>query len=379
MRFVHVYRSTAFMVALVSLAACGDSSSGDGGGGPPLDFGAVAAEVQAFVDEKPTVDGAGIVIVHRDRGVLYEQSFGAFTNDRVYLLASSSKMITAGVLMRLDDQGVLDVDAPIADILPWPGVDPSLTTAQLLSNSSGLVGLQPNPTYAPYLCQFVYQGSLQRCAQQILTTTADDDLVVPPDTTYRYGGAQWQVAGAVAEVASGKSWAQLVDETYVQPCGTTKLGYNNHFVQFLGSQTGYPEGFQGDPANLLPTDNPNMEGGAYATTSDYAKLLLMHLREGECENGRVLSPEAVRRTHTDRIVTYGGSTGLGFEGYGFGWWVDRDRPSLVIDPGAYGAYAWLDEERGYGVFFALEVNTTIGAELFARLLPITDAIFDTGS
>ena len=368
------------LVLLLAVAsACGDG--GGGSGGPPsYDFAAVAGEAQSFVDEKQAIDGVGIAIVQRDRGVVYQASFGAFTDDRVYLLASSSKMITAGVLLRLADQGLLDLDRPVADVVPWRLSNPEITPAQLISNSSGLVGLQPNPTYAPYLCQFVYNsGSLQECGERIFTTTADDADVLPPDTTYRYGGAQWQVAGAVAEVASGKSWADLVRETYVEPCDVPTLGYNNHFVQFLGAQGTYPVEFAGDPATLLPTTNPNMEGGAYVTVGDYAKLLLMHLRGGECDGGRVLSEAAVRRMHTDRIATYGGVTGTGFEGYGFGWWVDRDQPSLIIDPGAYGAYAWLDEERGYGVFFALEANTGVGTELFVRLLPLVTAAIDAGA
>jgi CubicO group peptidase (beta-lactamase class C family) len=364
-----------FVLAFAS--ACG---GGGGDGPPPYDFAAVAGEVQSFVDEKPAIDGVGIAIVQRDRGVVHQQSFGTFTDERVYLLASSSKMVTAGVLLRLADQGLLDLDRPVAQVVPWRVANPEITPAQLISNSSGLVGLQPNPSYAPYLCQFVYNsGSLQECGERIFTGTGDDADVIPPDTAYRYGGAQWQVAGALAEIASGKSWDELVRETYVEPCDVPSLGYNNHFVQFLGAQGAYPFEFAGDPANLRPTTNPNMEGGAYAAVGDYAKLLLMHLRGGECDDGRVLSEAAVRRMHTDRIAGYGGSTGTGFEGYGFGWWVDRDQPSLIIDPGAYGAYAWLDEERGYGVFFALEANTGLGTELFVRLVPLIAAAIDAGA
>jgi CubicO group peptidase (beta-lactamase class C family) len=373
-------RSSALAVSLLvmTLSACGNGSSG--GGQPSYDFTAVAQEVQAFNDERPAIGGVGIAIVQRERGVVWQQSFGAFSDDRVYLLASSSKSITAGVLMRLADQGLLDLDRPVADVVPWMRANPEITPAQLISNSSGLVGLRPNPSYPPYLCQFVYNsGTLQECGERIFTSTADDEDVVPPDTEYRYGGAQWQVAGALAEIASGKSWHDLIRETYVEPCGVPSLAYNNHFVQFPGAQLGYPMGFAGDPSNLRPTDNPNMEGGAYIDVGDYAKLLLMHLRGGECDGGRVLSEAAVRRMHTDRIAAYGGTTGTALEGYGFGWWVDRDRPSLVVDPGAYGAYAWLDDERGYGVFFALEADTGIGTELFVRLAPLVAAAIDAGA
>jgi len=374
-------RSVLQLLLLLGFAAgCGNGGGGGGDESPPYDFAAVAGEVQAFVDEKTAVDGVGIAIVQRDRGIVYQQSFGGFTDDRVYLLASSSKMITAGVLLRLADQGLLDLDRPVAEFVPWPMANPAITPAQLISNSSGLVGLGSNPSYTPYLCQFVYNsGSLQECGERIFTGSDDDADVIAPDTTYRYGGGQWQVAGALAEIASGKSWDELVRATYVEPCDVPTLGYNNHFVQPLATQGSYPSEFAGDPANLLPTTNPNMEGGAYIAVGDYAKLLLMHLRGGECDGGRVLSEAAVRRMHEDRIAAYGGFTGTAFEGYGFGWWVDRDQPSLIVDPGAYGAYAWLDEERGYGVFFALEVNSAVGTELFVRLLPLVSAAIDAGA
>ena len=97
--------------------------------------------------------------------------------------------------------------------------NPAITPAQLLSNSSGLVGLLPEPAYAPYGCQFFVMGSLRDCARSIFNSSLDDVDVVAPDTEFRYGGAQWQVAGAVAEAAAGKPWSQLIEEIYVRPCG----------------------------------------------------------------------------------------------------------------------------------------------------------------
>ena len=55
-------------------------------------------------------------------------------------------------------EGLLDLDRPVAQIVPWLAANPGITPAQLISNSSGLVGLGPNPSYPPYLCQFVYNS-----------------------------------------------------------------------------------------------------------------------------------------------------------------------------------------------------------------------------
>jgi CubicO group peptidase (beta-lactamase class C family) len=345
---------------------------GNGAPSAIYDFTAVESEIETFIGQYAAIEGVGAIFVHRRDGVIFEKGLGAFSKDRIYLIASSSKMVTAGVLMRLADDGLLDMDEPIVDVVGWGNHNPTVTPAQLVSNSSGLVGLF-DPQVPDYVCQYFYAGTLQACGQSIFTTPQDDVQVTPPDTVFRYGGGQWQLAGAVAEVVSGKTWHELIAETYNQPCGLESLAYNNHFLQLAGLFS-YPLAFNSDPGTLMPTANPNGEGGAYTTTSDYGKLLLMHLRGGLCEGERVLSTASVDRMHADRILEeYGGSTGGPFAGYGFGWWIDRSDPGLIADPGAYGAYPWLDLERDYAGLILIEADALLGQQLFNRLLPLVRA------
>ena len=343
-------------------------------------FTEVATAIDGFVTREG-LNGAALVVVERNggadgSGVVWQHYTGAFGPDRPSLIASSSKMLTAGVLLRLQDKGLIDLDAPVADAVPWGSSNPSLTVAQLLSNSSGLPGLVDGPMYAPYLCQYLPTGTLTDCGRTIFTSTDDDALVVPPDTRFRYGGGQWQVAGAVAEAVSNKSWAELIDETYVEPCGVRSLAFNNHFAQ-ITSPTGpfsYPTEFDGDPSVLAPTDNPNMEGGAYVTPLDYAALLRMHLRGGRCGKTRVLSEAAVDQAHTDRIGEFG--TGGDDEGYGLGWWIDRDDTDRQQDGGAFGAEPWIDLDRGYAAFLVLEATSGQGQALMKEIRPMVDRIMD---
>ena len=333
------------------------------------DFSAVDAIVADFVAERG-LNGAGLIVV--DDGVVHEQYWGEFDSDRVSLVASSSKQITAGVLLHLQDQGLVDLDAPVAEAVPWGAANPDITPAQLISSRSGLVGLLQDPTYPAYICQFLADGDIEDCAEAVFTTAADDADQVPPDTEFRYGGAQWQVAGGIAEAVSGKPWSQLVDEIYVAPCGLETLGYNNHFAA-LASGFDYPEQVDGDLSVLPPTDNPNMEGGAYLNVRDYGKLLQMHLDGGRCGDTQVLSPDALTQMYTDSLAPFGGVTITG-GGYGMGWWIDRTS-GLLTDPGAYGSVPWLDLEDGYGAYLVIEADSGTGTELAGRLFdPVEDAV-----
>ena len=310
-------------------------------------------------------------MVDRDDGVVHHEHWGEFSPDRISLIASSSKMLVAGVLMRLHEDGLLDIDAPVAEAVPWGSGNPDITPAQLVSNSSGLVGLLPNPAYGPYVCQFLPVGTLQGCAESIFSTAVDDADIVPPDTEFRYGGGQWQVAGGLAEAVSGRSWAELLDEVYVEPCDLDVLAFNNHFTQFESEAFAYPDAFGGDPSGLVATDNPNMEGGAYTTTGDYGALLLMHLREGMCGDNRVLEPESIARLHADRTLE-AHPDGSGAPGYGMGWWVDRET-GRISDGGAYGTVPWLDLDDGFGAYLVIEATSVLGGSLAGQLFEPVEA------
>jgi CubicO group peptidase (beta-lactamase class C family) len=346
-----------------------------------LDFGPFDEALAAFLTTHG-LEGATAVVVHLDHGMVHLSGYGAFESDRISLVASSSKVLSAGVLMWLADEGLLDLDVPVSNYLAaWGEHKTDVTAAQLLSNSSGLPGLIENPTYVPYLCQFVENGTLSACAETIYTANDEADRVAP-DTAFRYGGGQWQLAGGLAEVVSGMSWDELVENVYGRPCGLKATGYANHFMR---ASTGadlesldYPTFFEGDPANLDPTENPNVEGGAYTTAEDYGRVLLMHLRGGECEGTGALSTQSIERMRADRIgEVYGGVTiDPTMPGYGFGWWVSRDEPGVVADAGAYGSMPWLDLGRGYGTMIILEAEATLGVLARLETKPILDSIFD---
>lgn len=357
---------------------------------------AIGAYNESPAGQARPIAGASAVVVDRARGVVHQKGYLAYPADRQYLIASAGKILSVGVLMRLVDQGLLDLDAPISTYLSsWGAHKQQVTLEQLLSNSSGLPAVdevalaiagQVSPEtaeqLAPHFCQFIPAGTLSDCGKAIY---ADD---VPannrtPDQKFRYGGSQWHLAGALAEQVSGKPWKTLVAETYAA-CDVPSLGYAN---QYGLSSNNYPSNFNGNAEAFPKSENPSIEGGAYITAPDYAKLLLMHLRGGTCGTTRVLSEASIARMQKDRVsgptgYAPDGGTGIkyngkkySYPGYGLGWWVDDSR-GLVADPGMYGAYPLIDLKRGYAMLIIIEVNEEVGGALADATRPVLEGLYD---
>lgn len=47
--------------------------------------------------------------------------------------------------------------------------------------------------------------------------------------------------------------------------------------------------------------------------------------------------------------------------YGMGWWKYQNEPNLLIDPGSFGAQAYLDPVEGWGAIVIIEANVTGGS------------------
>ncbi|WP_116363997.1 serine hydrolase domain-containing protein [Parahaliea mediterranea] len=357
-RIAHAGVALAGALTLL-LGACSDSGDSHTPPAPPpqpeppvYSFNAVDERFQRFLDESAVFDGISYTVVDREQGMVHESAFGDHSLDTVVMLASTSKMPAAALLMALheDDSLNFDIEASIDNYLPWEGVYGGATSVQLLSNTSGIPGLEALSSYGAHLCQYAPSGTLEACAQTIYATLLPGTEA--PGTAYSYGGSQWQLAGAVAEQVSNSSWRQAFDRYIAEPCELEVFQYGNMWSD-LGGWTGSPDSLRG-------LDNPNIEGGAISSLQDYAKLLLMTLRGGLCGEQRVLSEHALAFMREDRAGQFGTP-------YGMGWWIaapdnDGERPTVFYDPGAFGAVAWIDTAREIGGYVAIDDYSRTDAE-----------------
>jgi len=375
-------RKLSTLLAATFLVACTDGNDNlfiEPPAQPMPDFTAADTWLSDFVDAQDLFPGGSMIIVDGDRGVIHKRVFGNQADDSLVLLASTSKVPTVMLLMALHDDDSLDFDVqtPIADYLPWEGVwDSAITTEHLVSNRSGIPGLNNLVTrpadYSPHLCQYLPAGTLMACVETLYTTALPAIPTPAPDTTFDYGGSQWQIAGGVAEVVGGASWSQLWDQYIGEPCGLEVSRWGNN-LSFAGEWTGDADALQG-------LDNPNMEGGMMSSLDDYAKLISAHLNDGYCGDNQIMSSDSIAFMREARTETDGGS-----RGYGMGWWISPPNESgsvyLYVDPGAYGSISWIDTERNYGGAVFFEEYTMTGASTGSRgvsdeLIPIIEAAID---
>jgi len=367
---------------LTLMAACGGGGSGStpappdqGGGGtppPPVtpDFGEVDAAFQSFIDESIVFDGISYVVVDA-AGTLHTGTFGDHTEDTVVMLASTSKVPAVMTLMALEEDpaSTFSMSQPIGEVLPFNGVYADRTPAQLVSNTSGIPGLRQLGLYGPHLCQFSFEESIEfeACGQILLSVPLPDSH--DAGSIFDYGGSQWQLAGVTAAVSANATWNQLVDQYLATPCELEVFTFGNMWENlFL---------WDGTPDSLLGQSNPNIEGGAITNLADYAKLLQVHLNGGYCGETQVLSEAALAEMRVDR----GGVVAEDAVPYGMGWWIDTDNPGVYDDPGAFGSVSFLDIERGFGGYVAVDDYTRIDADAPARLvrrdiIPLLQSAFD---
>ncbi|MCK5942435.1 MAG: beta-lactamase family protein [Planctomycetes bacterium] len=132
----------------------------------------------------------------------------------VYRLASISKPITAVLAMQLVEEGQLDLDRDVHEIVPeWPEKRWPVTTRQLLGHLAGVRH---------------YRGegeSTKRYPSQRrgLERFAADPLLHEPGSAYLYSTYGFNLAAAVVEALREQPFAQVVRERIAGPCGAPSL------------------------------------------------------------------------------------------------------------------------------------------------------------
>lgn len=130
-------------------------------------------------------------------------------NDPVRV-ASISKLVTAIAVMRLVEQGTLDLDADVSDSLGWRLRNPAypdapITLRLLLSHRSSLTDTVD------------YVLPLDADMQHVLADPKAWDTEHPPGAYFRYANFNFPVVAAVMERATGERFDLLVDRLVLKP------------------------------------------------------------------------------------------------------------------------------------------------------------------
>ena len=303
-----------------------------------LDFRPVTAFVDGFVGSSPgdLLPGASLIVLQNGQPI-YRRDFGSYVGIAPQApVASASKWLSALVIQRLVEQGRMRWDDTIADYFGsgYPEPDATkgaITLAQLMSHTSGI------STASATCLQFANRNmALDACAKQILGAP----LSWQPGTMFAYGENSMQVAGAMAQRATGQAWIKLVKSELTIPLKMTKTDY-------------------GLNSSGLPFKNPIIAGGARSTLRDYANVVQMVLQGGVFDGTQYLSPEGIAGMQLDQ--THGVPVDLASDpypeasGYGYGEWrdqVDCDGIAIrVSSTGAFGTSPWVDYGHGIAAVF----------------------------
>ena len=248
-----------FLAALVLALGCGG-----GGGGKDQPPGAVPATwvtVDAAVDAVQGQFPGGLAVeILTPAGVVYSHALGGFSPTSPVLVGSGSKWVSATVLLRLVEQGVLSLDATTGSILqdasgqPWTGNLGQARLRHLLSFTTGISGDVP-----------ASENTDLTLDEAVKIVYADQGASASPAGSYfHYGSTHLRIAARMAEVATGKTWSQIVREQLGNPLGWP-----------LSANFGGP--------------NYNPAGGLYISGQDYERFLSLQLRRGLFGGQRLLA------------------------------------------------------------------------------------------
>jgi CubicO group peptidase (beta-lactamase class C family) len=318
------------------LAACGSS------GGSPVDSdaavtpdaptcgadleAAIAAKLDAGL-AKPDIAASQdvTVLLETSTGRRFTYRHGASTPSTVYESASTSKMVTAAILMDLVDQGKLTLDTKASDLLGF-WTDDTVTLRHLMSFTSGYAD-EP-------LCLNGPNAGFEACVEKIFTS--NEPTHTTPGTVFYYSGTHLQVAGLMAMKATGAtSWSQIFDAWKARTNLFATAAYD-----------------------LPSATNPRLAGGMHWTGEEYLGFLRA------LDHGTILSAASRSALFANQrgAATVGASPV--FEqihedwAYGLGNWLECPSATQAdsyncgeghrnSSAGAYGAYPFIDFDHDY--------------------------------
>lgn len=214
-------RFTPILIALLFiLVACVAPTITDDPGSFPY-----SDQLQQALDkarESGNVKGVSVAIIDSEgrlwTGVSGESQPGdPITEDMLFDMGSAGKNLAAPLMLKLQEAGLIDLDAPMDRYIdPPPDVDGSITIRLLLNHTSGLANFVEHPDSPlrnPYNdIDFERWWTID----EIFTELSSDPYFAPGEG-WRYSQAGYQIATLIVEAVTDSTTAEQIQSRMLDP------------------------------------------------------------------------------------------------------------------------------------------------------------------
>jgi D-alanyl-D-alanine carboxypeptidase len=230
--------------------------------------------------------------------------------DTRFRMASHSKLFTATAIMQLREQGLIRLDDPVTDYLPWftfqsPSPDdPPVTIEHLLTHSSGL----------PREAGSHWTDLDFPTAAEVRALMADRVAPFSPEVRWKYSNLAYTIAGMVVEEVSGMSWADYLQASIFDPLGMEASSVDvPDPLMAVGYGSRQPDGSR-QTFPFVDARGMAAATGLTSTVEDMARFVSAQFRTGARGEDRLLSTASLREMHRVRMLetTWTRGQGIGF-------------------------------------------------------------------
>jgi cysteine-rich repeat protein len=355
-------------------SACGDGVLDEGefcDDGNDLDGDDCAADctpTEPYRDFDAIIEGlmeqfeipGGSVAVIRDGRLVLVRGYGLadvegdvrVRSDDLFRIASVSKPLTALTVLRLVEQGLLDLDeaafALVDDLEPLAGVEPDprladVTIRHLLNHSGGWdSGASFDPMFRSTQIASVMDAEAPADAETVVRYMMGVPLDFDPGARYAYSNFGYCLLGRIIERVAGDTYERTVRRETLDPMGVARpmIGHSLLEDRHPGEVTYYNSAGTGDVPSVFP-DVPgpvpapyggfhleamDSHGGWISSSVDLARILASV--DGLEQPPDLLTPGSMEQMFgRPDVSTWDGADAW----YGFGW---------MVRPTTWGDNVW---------------------------------------
>ncbi len=283
---------------------------------PPTDaaIGAAADKLAAQTLSETGAVGLSVAVA-RNGKVILRKGYGLAEvehevkadGDSMFRMGSITKQFTAAAIMRLVEQGKINLDDPITTHVPGYNTQGrEITVRHLLTHTSGI------KSYTEIKRIMVEEPEREFTRHEMLEMVQNEPLAFEPGTKSVYCNTGYYLLGMIIEKVSGKGYCEYLQDEFFGPLGLAHTRCDSNTEIIKGRAQGYTvveEKVVNDRG--LASGTPFAAGGLLASAHDlvvWADALAA---------GKVVSPASYKLMSTPFKLAGGGATD-----YGFGLFID---------------------------------------------------------